>query len=99
MDIKSLRENEFHISKLIAAHLKGELTQQQEAGLNAWLGSSDENSTFLNEFYEQKELLNEIRHYQSANKAAIWNKTRSRLQPAKPANLKRSECIKSISKF
>ncbi|TCC99467.1 FecR family protein [Pedobacter hiemivivus] len=77
-------EKEFHISRLIKAHLKGGLNAMQELELNAWLELSEDNRRLFNDFNLEQEVRNKINKYESANKAAIWSKTMSRLNGHKP---------------
>ena len=79
-------ENEFYISELIAGRLRGELSPQQEAELNTWVSLSEENSTLFDEL-KNEEIDKEVKHFLSANRASVWNKTVRGLQDEKTTNL------------
>lgn len=73
-------EKEFHISKLVAARLRGELSPEMEAELKAWVDKDPANQKLITEL-EQEHLLSEkLDFYESADREAIWNKAITQLK-------------------
>lgn len=68
-------EIEFNISLLIALHLRGALTEQQQADLNAWLQASEANRTFFKELVSEQNAAAKLIQFNTPDKASIWNKT------------------------
>nr|WP_121270985.1 FecR family protein [Pedobacter schmidteae] len=68
-------EKEFNISLLIALHLRGALTEQQQADLNAWLQASEANRTFFKELINEQNVAAKVMQFNTPDKASIWNKT------------------------
>lgn len=72
-------ENEFYISSLIAAHLAGELSPEQEVILNDWLARSSGNQNFFDELVNEQAFNKELKFYRKVDKDAVWQKTTSRI--------------------
>lgn len=81
-------EKEFHISKLIASRLKGQLTAAEETELEEWLSSSSKYRELLEDLEDEQLVSEKLYSYRSVNKTVIWTKTVGGLQketsPVKP---------------
>ncbi|WP_285009590.1 FecR domain-containing protein [Pedobacter faecalis] len=74
----------FYISRLIAGYLKGELSEEQAAELNAWIAASPENSRYLSEQFGTEERLRDLLvQYNAFDEDAVWNKTLQKLETKK----------------
>ncbi|WP_256003507.1 FecR domain-containing protein [Pedobacter deserti] len=74
----------FYISRLIAGYLKGELSEEQAAELNAWIAASPENSSYLSEQFGTEERLRDLLvQYNAFDEDAVWNKTLQKLETKK----------------
>jgi ferric-dicitrate binding protein FerR (iron transport regulator) len=67
-------ENEFHISRLVAARLRGELSADLEAELEKWMAKHPANFKVVLELEQELSLSSKIEAYQSADRMSIWNK-------------------------
>ena len=74
-------KDQFYISKLITGYLKGELSEEQVAELNAWIAASPQNSRYLKAHFGTEERLRDLLvQYNSLDEDAVWNKTLSKLK-------------------
>ena len=74
-------KDQFYISKLITGYLKGELSEEQVAELNAWIAASPQNSGYLKAHFGTEERLRDLLvQYNSLDEDAVWNKTLSKLK-------------------
>jgi len=77
-------ENEFNISLLIIRHLRGELSEQEQADLNAWLEVSATNRTYFDELVNEETIPAKLVMFNKLDKAAIWNKALKGINEAEP---------------
>lgn len=73
-------ENKFHISELIAAYLREDISASQLEELNAWLAESEVNRAFITRINKEKELSEQLKAFNDVNEDALWDKTMSRLK-------------------
>jgi transmembrane sensor len=76
-------ETEFHISKLIAEHFKGEIDMKQTEELNKWLSASEANQTCFNAFNDEARTAAAISDYESCDIDAIWELTIRKMEAGK----------------
>lgn len=86
-------EDQFYISKLIIGHLQGNLDVQQQKEFADWITTSEGNRDFLNEFYNETQLNNDLKRYNDLDEGVVWNKIVNSLnekvvdQPKQPKKL------------
>lgn len=67
-------ENEFYIAQLVAARIKGTITEPQQNELDAWVNASERNTLQYQNYIEEKILEEKVKNYYSINSAAIFQK-------------------------
>lgn len=67
-------EDQFYISKLITGHVQGNLDVQQQKEFADWIATSNGNRDFLNEFYNEVQLNDELKRYNDLDEEVVWNK-------------------------
>jgi transmembrane sensor len=67
-------EDQFYISKLITGHVQGNLDVQQQKEFADWIATSAGNRDFLNEFYNEAQLNDELKIYNDLDEEFVWNK-------------------------
>lgn len=77
---ENMFEDEFYISNLIASHLRGELTLQEQIELNTWLDGSPQNRTFFNELCNEEQFRSELTAFRSADRNSVWQKSNAKIQ-------------------
>ncbi len=71
-------EKEFHISRLIARHFRGQLTPDEERELNVWLNSSENNRNYFEGLKNEKNIPEELKQYErikNTTKDEVWRMT------------------------
>lgn len=82
-------EKEFHIARLIAKQLQGDLHPDEEAELRTWLQASSVNRAWFDDFSNAQELPAKLNALRSPNESAGWLKTMNKIKtPAAPAKVK-----------
>lgn len=77
-------ENEYHIAKLLAGHLSGNLNAEAEEELKAWRNKSAANQTRFDELLAKDDLISRLKVMDGIREQSIWNKTVSRIDIAGP---------------
>jgi transmembrane sensor len=79
-------ENQFHISKLITAHLQGRLGDAEKLELEAWIASSDDYRMLFEQLNDTEHVTAELKHFTKPNKSRIWNKLQNEIsvRPLRP---------------
>lgn len=75
-------EKEFHISRLIAKHFRGQLSANDEHNLNLWLDSAQANRDYFDRLNDEKNIHNELKDYERIKKNSkedVWKMTLSKL--------------------
>ncbi|WEK18642.1 MAG: FecR family protein [Candidatus Pedobacter colombiensis] len=67
-------EEEFNISLLIALHLRGQLSEQEQTDLTAWLEASATNRAYFDELVDEQAMPAKLVAFNKVDKTAIWNK-------------------------
>ncbi|RZM24965.1 MAG: FecR family protein [Pedobacter sp.] len=67
-------ENEIYIAQLVAARIKGTITEAQQAELDAWVNANERNTLQYQNYIDEKELDEKVKNYYSVNSAAIFQK-------------------------
>jgi transmembrane sensor len=78
--MQNMLKNEFHISELIAAYLREDISTSELEELNAWIAKSEANLAFVAGLNKEKELSKQLKAFNEANETAVWDKTMSRLK-------------------
>ena len=71
--------NQFHISNLIAADVRGTLDASAQKELQDWINSSEENKTLYLSLTTESTLKSKLQKYNEGNLDAVWNKTMKRV--------------------
>ena len=73
-------ENEFYIAQLVAARIKGSITDAQQSELDAWLGASEQNAVQYQKYIDEGEQDEKLRKYYNVDSAAVFKKINDRLR-------------------
>lgn len=73
-------ESAYRIASLFSAQLKGDITPEEERELQDWMENAEANSAWYREFSAEEKLTEQFRKYQGADRMAVWNKTRSKIE-------------------
>jgi transmembrane sensor len=68
-------KQEFRISELIAAELRGELSAEEQLELQNWLETKESNRILYQEFADQQMLSNKMQKYQQTDSDALYQLT------------------------
>ncbi|QIH35959.1 FecR family protein [Sphingobacterium sp. DR205] len=72
-------KNEFHISQLIVAHLRGTITEAEQLKLDEWLSESPMRARLMDELREESHFNKELMFFDEVDKDAIWTKLTKKL--------------------
>ncbi|MFA4870237.1 MAG: FecR family protein [Pedobacter sp.] len=72
-------KNEQELSLLIAGHLNGTLSPDQEKELNNFRQASGANEEWFQAFCDEANIAAQLKAYYSADKASVWDKTRNKV--------------------
>lgn len=61
-----------HIARLIAGHLKGELSAQDRIELNAWLDERPSNRSFLERLQDEDRLEAKLKILHAVDREGLW---------------------------
>ncbi|TCD01661.1 FecR family protein [Pedobacter psychroterrae] len=67
-------ENEIYIAQLVAARIKGTITEPQQNELDAWVNASERNTLQYRKYIDEKELEEKVKDYFDVNSIAIFHK-------------------------
>lgn len=73
-------EEQFHLSRLIAAHLKGDLDSRGQIEFDQWMAASEANRIFVDGLSESTQVAEDLKAYNSLNEQLVWNKAIHRFQ-------------------
>ena len=72
-------DHEFHISELISAQLRNQITAKQLEELDAWLKASVNNQIFYDEVINEQQFKNDLQKFQTPSRSSLWNKTSQKI--------------------
>lgn len=67
-------ENEIYIAQLVAARIKGTITEEQQTELNNWVNASERNTLQYQKYIDEKELAEKVKNYYNVKSTAIFQK-------------------------
>lgn len=77
--------SQFHISSLIAGHVRGELTAARQRELQEWIELSEANRQLFLALTNEETLQSKLSNYSKGNTASVWNKTMLLVNAQAPA--------------
>src|SRR5688572_12979139 len=92
-------KDEFYISKFIAAHLRGELTPEEQIELNAWLDASPQNRAFFEEFSNEEQFRSDLTVFRTADRNSVWHKSKAKIQLDKAKSVPVRKLFTSITRI
>lgn len=95
-------EKEFHISRLIAKHFRGQLSINEEQELNLWLSMSKDNRDYFNSLNNEKNISAELQQYErikNTTKEEVWKTTLLKLGASFTTSGQQPEVKVSLTKL
>ncbi len=89
-------KDQFRISKLIIASLRGTIDREEQSELDNWVAASADNRKFMQDFTEEQ-LASDLQVFRSVNEDAIWAKINQRLRSAKEPKKTKFKALKWIN--